>query len=137
MRQRDQASGMSRAPAFDAASRASAHDCSVARLAPGTSASAGVCCELDSVMSFIGKLALAIVLAAGLSQAIALSQSPLPPTESSLSGNPALVRDWADRLRADDPKSRATAEGVLVQGALRSLPLLRRFLPLSMKTCMW
>ena len=99
-----------------------------ARLAPGTSASAGVCCELDSVMSFIGKLALAIVLAAGLSQAIALSQSPLPPTESSLSGNPALVRDWADRLRADDPKSRATAEGVLVQGALRSLPLLRRFL---------
>jgi outer membrane protein assembly factor BamB/HEAT repeat protein len=67
-------------------------------------------------------------LAAGLSQAVALSQSPLLPTESSLSRNPALARDWATRLRADDPKIRATAEAALVQGALRSLPLLRRFL---------
>ena len=79
-------------------------------------------------MSFIRKLALAIVLATGLSQAVALSQSPLLPTESSLSRNPALVQDWANRLQADDPKVRATAETVLVQGALRSLPLLRRFL---------
>ena len=55
-------------------------------------------------------------------------QSPLPPTESSLSRNPALVDDWADRLLADDPKVRATAEAALVQGARRSLPLLRRFL---------
>ena len=57
-----------------------------------------------------------------------LSQSPLPPTESSLSRNPALVRDWANRLQANDPKVRATAEAALVQGAPRSLPLLRRFL---------
>jgi outer membrane protein assembly factor BamB/HEAT repeat protein len=52
----------------------------------------------------------------------------LPPTEARLSSNPALVRDWANRLRASDPKVRATAEAALVQGARRSLPLLRRFL---------
>ena len=83
---------------------------------------------LGHVMSFIKKHALAIVFAAGLSQAVVLSQSPLPPTESSLSRNPALVRDWANRLQANDPKVRATAEAALVQGAPRSLPLLRRFL---------
>ena len=69
-----------------------------------------------------------MMFAAGLSQAVALSQSPLPQTESSLSRNPALVRDWADRLLANDPKARAAAEAALVQGARRSLPLLRRFL---------
>ena len=78
--------------------------------------------------SFIKKHALATIFAAGLSHAVALSQSPLPPTESSLSSNPALVRDWANRLQANDPKVRATAEAALVQGARRSLPLLRRFL---------
>jgi outer membrane protein assembly factor BamB/HEAT repeat protein len=67
-------------------------------------------------------------LAAGLSQGVALSQTPLPQTESSLSRNPALVRDWASRLLADDPKVRTTAEAALVQEAQRSLPLLRRFL---------
>jgi outer membrane protein assembly factor BamB/HEAT repeat protein len=72
--------------------------------------------------------ALAIVFAAGLSQAVTLSQSPLPQTTSSPSRNPALVRDWANRLLANDPKVRATAEAALVKGAGRSLPLLRRFL---------
>ena len=67
-------------------------------------------------------------LAAGLSQGVALSQSPPPQTESSLSRNPALVRDWANRLLANDRKVRATAEAALVKGAGRSLPLLRRFL---------
>ena len=38
------------------------------------------------------------------------------------------VRNWTNRLTAKDPKVRATAEGTLVQGAPRSLPLLRRFL---------
>jgi outer membrane protein assembly factor BamB/HEAT repeat protein len=66
--------------------------------------------------------------AAGLSQAVALSQSPLPQSESSLSRDPALVQDWANRLLASDPTIRATAESALVQGAQRSLPLLRRFL---------
>ena len=36
--------------------------------------------------------------------------------------------DWANRVMAKDPKVRATAEAALVQGAGRSLPLLRRFL---------
>ncbi len=36
--------------------------------------------------------------------------------------------DWADRVMADDPKVRASAEAALVKGASRSLPLLRRFL---------
>ena len=72
--------------------------------------------------------ALAIIFAAGLSQAVALTQSPLPPTESRLSRNPALVDDWAHRLLASDPKVRATAEAALVQGARRSLPLLKRLL---------
>src|SRR5688500_13775268 len=69
------------------------------------------------VMSFITKHALTIMFAAGLSQVVALSQSPVPQTES-----------WANRLLANDPKVRATAEAALVQGARRSLPLLRRFL---------
>ena len=73
-------------------------------------------------------LAVAVIFAAGLSQGVALSQSPQPQTESRLSRNPALVRDWANRLLANDPKVRATAEAALVQGARRSLPLLRRFL---------
>jgi HEAT repeat protein/outer membrane protein assembly factor BamB len=79
-------------------------------------------------MSFIRKHALTILFAAGLSQAVALSQSPPSQTTSSLSGHPALVREWANRLLAGDPKVRATAEAVLVQGGRRSLPLLRRFL---------
>jgi HEAT repeat protein/outer membrane protein assembly factor BamB len=57
---------------------------------------------------------------------------PLPvlaqPTGSELSRNPALALDWANRVTADDPKVRAAAEAALVQGAGRSLPLLRRFL---------
>jgi len=47
---------------------------------------------------------------------------------SDLSTNSASVRDWANRLMAKDPKVRAIADATLVQGAPRSLPLLRRFL---------
>ena len=79
-------------------------------------------------MSFITTHALAVTFAAGLSQAVAPSQSPLPPTQSSASRNPAPARDWANRLLAKDPKVRATAEAALVQGAPRSFPLLKRFL---------
>jgi outer membrane protein assembly factor BamB/HEAT repeat protein len=70
----------------------------------------------------------ALFAAVGLGKAVALPQSPLPPTESSLSRNPALVAGWADRLLAGDAPLRATAEAALVQGARRSLPLLRRLL---------
>jgi outer membrane protein assembly factor BamB/HEAT repeat protein len=79
-------------------------------------------------MSFIEELALALTFVAGLSQAAAVSQSPLPQTQSSLSRGPAPVTDWANRLLAKDPKVRATAEAALVQGARRSLPVLRQFL---------
>ena len=74
------------------------------------------------------KHALAIILAVGLSQAVARSQASLPPTESSLSRTPALVLDWANRLQARDPKVRATAEAALVQAGRGSFPLLRRLL---------
>ncbi len=47
---------------------------------------------------------------------------------SDLSTNSALVLDWANRLTAKDPKVRATAAAALVQGAGRSLPVLRRLL---------
>ncbi len=43
---------------------------------------------------------------------------------------PGLAKDWANRVMSDDPKVRATAEAALVQGAGRSLPVLRRFLNL-------
>jgi outer membrane protein assembly factor BamB/HEAT repeat protein len=79
-------------------------------------------------MSFMKKHGLAIVFAAGLSQAVALSQSPPPQTQTSLPSSPAAVRDWANRLLAKDSKVRVTAEASLVQSAGRSLPLLRRFL---------
>jgi len=83
---------------------------------------------MSGVMSVMTRPALAVVLAAGLCQAVASSQSPPPKTHSSLSTTPARVRDWTDRLLAEDPKVRATADAALVQGAQRSLPLLRRFL---------
>jgi outer membrane protein assembly factor BamB/HEAT repeat protein len=80
------------------------------------------------VIAFMRKHALAMTLAAGLSQAVGLAQSPQPDTASSLSTNPAHVRELADWLVAKDPKVRETAEAALVQGARRSFPLLRRFL---------
>src|SRR5262245_28831968 len=79
-------------------------------------------------MSSIKRRALAMVVVAGLSPAVALSQSPRPPTESSPSRDPDQVRDWTGRLRADDPKLRAAAEAALVQGGRRSFPLLTRLL---------
>src|SRR4029453_8624555 len=60
-------------------------------------------------------------------QTSTLTQSP-PPRQPSLSTSPARDRDWASRLMSNDPKVRATAQTALVQGAGRSLPLLRRFL---------
>jgi outer membrane protein assembly factor BamB/HEAT repeat protein len=83
---------------------------------------------LRSTASAACRSALAIILIAVLSQAVALAQSPPPRTKSSPSTSRALVRDWANRLLANDPKVRATAEAALVQRAQRSLPLLRRFL---------
>jgi outer membrane protein assembly factor BamB/HEAT repeat protein len=74
------------------------------------------------------KYALAIAFAAGLCQGVAWPQSPAPRTPSSPSRNLPLVRDWANRLRDSDTKVRATAEAALVDGAQRSLPVLRQLL---------
>ncbi len=57
----------------------------------------------------------------------ALSQES-PPTASRLSMSPARATDWEARLMSNDPKVRANARAALVQGAGRSLPLLRRLL---------
>jgi outer membrane protein assembly factor BamB/HEAT repeat protein len=73
------------------------------------------------------RLAPAIVLCACLTPAIVLSQSPLPPTESSLAKNPSLIDDWAERLRSTDPKVRAAAEDALADGT-RGQALLTRLL---------
>ena len=53
---------------------------------------------------------------------------PRQARDSDLSTDAGSVSDWADRLMAQDPKIRASAEATLVQEAPRSLPLLRRFL---------
>ncbi|HET9386822.1 MAG TPA: HEAT repeat domain-containing protein, partial [Gemmatimonadales bacterium] len=49
---------------------------------------------------------------------------PLPQPRQAESAD----GDWEDRLLADDSKVRAAAEAALVEGAGRSLPVLRRFL---------
>jgi HEAT repeat protein/outer membrane protein assembly factor BamB len=61
-------------------------------------------------------------------QLAANPQSPPTPARSSVSGNSAMVRDWANRVMANDPKVRASARAALVQRARGALPLLRRFL---------
>src|SRR4026209_2691395 len=69
-----------------------------------------------------------MILAAGLSEGAALAQPPVRQMESSLSRTPVRASDWANRLRAKDPKVRAAAEAALVKGAGGSLPALRRLL---------
>lgn len=65
----------------------------------------------------------------GPASPVSPSRQDVPlPTEAELSGNPALVRQWAERVMVQDPKERAAAVGVLVGGGEHSLPLLRRFL---------
>jgi outer membrane protein assembly factor BamB/HEAT repeat protein len=56
---------------------------------------------------------------------------PAQTVGSDPSPNPALVDDWANRVMAGDAKVRATATAALVEGAERSLPLLREFLALG------
>lgn len=56
-----------------------------------------------------------------------LSQ-PRQANSLGLSLTSAQVLDWTNRVMSKDAKVRATAEAALVQGAGRSLPLLRRFL---------
>src|SRR4030095_11136855 len=63
--------------------------------------------------------------------ALAQTASSLPQSHQAKSSdlsNSALELDWVTRVMANDPKVRAIAEAALVEGAERSLPLLRRFL---------
>src|SRR5215208_7155522 len=61
-----------------------------------------------------------------LAQTTRSRPQPRQAKGSDLSRNSASVRDWENRLITNDPKVRATAEAALVQGARRSLPLLKR-----------
>ena len=70
----------------------------------------------------------AILCAAALCQAAAASQSRVPQPESGAARHAISVDDWANRLQATDPKVRAAAEAALVQGATRSMPVLRGLL---------
>jgi HEAT repeat protein len=76
---------------------------------------------------FIGTV-LSVLLTPVLAQTMQSLPQPRQAEGSDVSRNPASVSDWADRLQANDAKVRATAEAELVQGARRSLPVLRRFL---------
>jgi outer membrane protein assembly factor BamB/HEAT repeat protein len=64
----------------------------------------------------------------GLAQTTRSLPQPRQAKRSDLSLNSASVRDWENRVMANDANVRAIAEAALVQGARRSLPLLRRFL---------
>jgi outer membrane protein assembly factor BamB len=63
-----------------------------------------------------------------LAQATRSLSQPRQAKGSDRSGNSAQASDWENRVMSKDPKVRAIAEAALVQGAGRSLPLLRRFL---------
>ena len=71
---------------------------------------------------------LCILSISALAQTTRSSSQPRQAQGSDLSTSSASVRDWANRVMANDPKVRAIAEAALVKGAGRSLPLLRRFL---------
>ncbi len=66
----------------------------------------------------------------GLAQTTRALPQPRQAKSADFSTTSASVRDWANRVMANDPKVRAIAEAALVRGAGRSLPLLRRFLNL-------
>src|SRR5579859_391071 len=57
--------------------------------------------------------------------------SDRPAADSEFSLSSASVRHWANRVTAQDPKVRSIAQAALVQGAPRSLPLLKRLLDRS------
>jgi hypothetical protein len=59
---------------------------------------------------------------------LAQTTPPLQPRQLNRAKSSVHVTDWQNRLTSKDPKVRTTAEAALVQGATRSLPLLRGFL---------
>src|SRR6185436_740767 len=59
---------------------------------------------------------------------LAQTTRSLPQSRQAKGSNLSRDSDWENRVMSNDPKVRSTAEAALVQGAGRSLPLLRRFL---------
>jgi len=76
---------------------------------------------------FICSLLFAFAIPA-LAQTTRSLPQPRQAKRSDQARNSAQVIDWENRVMSKDPKVRAIAETALVQGAGRSLPLLRRFL---------
>jgi outer membrane protein assembly factor BamB len=74
---------------------------------------------------------LCILSISALAQTTRSPSQPRQAKGSDLSTNSASVLDWANRVMAKDPKVRAIAKAALVQGAGRSLPLLRRLVVLG------
>jgi outer membrane protein assembly factor BamB/HEAT repeat protein len=85
--------------------------------------------RLSSTMRhlFICTLLCALAIPALAQTARSLPQ-PRQAKRSDQARNSAQVLDWENRVMSKDPQVRAIAEAALVQGAGRSLPLLRRFL---------
>ncbi len=98
----------------------------VAHLPSQTASVQRLLVNADPFRFVLGLFLLGACLANGHASASSLVL-PLP-TESEFSKNPARLNDWANRVMAHDPKVRAAAEAALVEGAGRSLPLLREFL---------
>jgi outer membrane protein assembly factor BamB len=76
---------------------------------------------------FIGTL-LCVLLILVLAQTKRSLPQSRQAKRSDQARNSAQVTDWENRVMSKDPKVRTIAEDALVQGAGRSLPLLRRFL---------
>jgi hypothetical protein len=67
---------------------------------------------------FLFIVGLFLLGAGAITRNTSASAQELPlPTASELSGNAALATGWANRLMANDPNVRATAQAALVQGA--------------------
>ena len=76
---------------------------------------------------FISTLLCTLAIPA-LAQTTRSLPQPRQVKRSDQARNSAQVIDWENRVMSKDPKVRAIAEAALVQGAGRSLPLLKRFL---------
>lgn len=76
---------------------------------------------------FIGTLLFILAIPA-LAQTTRSVPQPRQVKRSDQSLDPARVPDWENRLMSKDAKVRADARAALVQGAGRSIPLLRRLL---------
>jgi len=78
-------------------------------------------------MSYLGKLALAMAVAAVFGQTVAPAQTSRPPASANPSAS-AAARDWAKRLLDDDPKVRAAADTAIRRMGVPAIPMLVQLL---------